>query len=82
MNLAQILGELPAVNVMPGDAQGTWVLCVCRDCGGAYDYTEIAAHLQSAHGMSREDADVYVAYLMGGPREVRQMNSQRVEVVA
>lgn len=71
MALADVLGALPAVTAHAGDAQGTTVVFHCADCQG--EYVEIEQHLQLAHGMSAEDAIAYAVFVMGGPRDVRQI---------
>ena len=77
MALADVLGALPAVTAYIGDAQGTTVIFYCADCQG--EYVEIEQHLQVAHGMSAEDAVTYAAFVMGGPRDVRQIQKKRVD---
>ena len=71
MALADVLGALPAVTAHAGDAQGTSVIFYCADCQG--EYVQIEQHLQVAHGMSAEDAITYTVFVMGGPRDVRQI---------
>jgi hypothetical protein len=77
MALADVLGALPAVTAHAGDAQGMTVVFHCADCQG--EYVEIEQHLQLAHGMSAEDAVTYAAFVMGGPRDVRQIQKKRVD---
>ena len=77
MALADVLGALPAVTAHAGDAQGTTVVFYCADC--RCEYLQIEHHLQVAHGMSAEDAVTYAAFVMGGPRYVRQIQKKRVD---
>ena len=77
MALADVLGALPAVTAYVGDAQGTTVLFYCADC--RCEYVEIEQHLQIAHGMSAEDAKAYAVFVMGGPRDVRQIQKKGVD---
>ncbi len=73
MRLAEVLGNLPDMAAVPFDEQGTWVVFLCEDCDLDFEYEDASSHLQEAHSMSPEDAEAYIAYLMGGPKEVRRI---------